>query len=111
MTDRAYSMTTYEIYVVAPKDPAFDWHAGKGGGLEDLHLNVRVARGLQAMLAMVRAIDEGRLEGRQLDWGAWIGPIDPTRLDDVMNSFGWPRTSEIDDLDPNRAYYLVAVET
>ncbi len=111
MTDRPNSMTTYEIYVATPKDPTFDWHAGKGGRLEDLLLSVHVASGLQAMLAVLRAIDEGRLVGRKLDWGAWIGPVDVGLLEELMAGFGLPRTPEVEGLDPSRTYYLVAVET
>ena len=110
MTDRPYSMTTYEVWVGTPKDPTFDWRA-EGVGLENLVLNVRLAWGLKAMLAAVRAIDGGRVPGRQVDWGAWIAPIKLARLDELLTEFGWPRPDELGRLDPAAAHYLVAVES
>jgi hypothetical protein len=111
LPERPYSMTTYEVWIAAPKGEAFDWTTGREGGLVDLVLAVKVADGLDAMLALMRAIEEKRLVGRQLDWGSWIAPVSLARLRDVMATFGWPFTPELESLDPGRAYFLVAVET
>lgn len=104
-------MTSYDGYVATPKDPNFDWRAGDGATLQDLELTVHAASGLEAMLALMRAIEDGRLEGRQLDWGAWIAPIEAGRLEVVMTDLGWPVTPDLDQLDASRSWYLVAVET
>jgi hypothetical protein len=106
--ERPYAATTYEVFLATPRSPRQDWHTAR---LEDLELGVRLAADLQHVLAVIRAIDSGRIPGRQVDWGAWLGPVGFHELRPLLHELGLELPPDADDLDPAAPHFLVAVET
>lgn len=111
MTQHPYAATTYEVFLATPRRPGFDWHTAGTGSLADLDLGLRLAYGLEPMLAVVRAIDSGRVPGRQVDWCAWLGPVSLVDAEALVRELGWAVPPELAGLDPDGSYVLVAVET
>lgn len=101
-------MTTYEVLVAVGRDPSFDWRAD---GLERMQLGPRVAAGLGDLLTLVRAIESGRLAGRQVGWGGWVAPVGAGRLTDVLVELGWPAPDGLDDAWRARPCFLVGIES
>lgn len=111
MTDHPYAATRYEVFLATPRVPGFDWHTAGDGALAGLDLGLRLAFGLEPMLAVVRAIEEGRIPGRKVDWGAWLGPVSLADAGALVAELGWEVPADLRDLDPDASYLLVAVET
>ena len=102
-------------YVGDIDDPDFSWEAppdatsprlprriaprDRWAHFEALHVGVSWVR---------RMIEEGRYEGRQLDWGAWGLKMNGHELQAILTH---PEDAElVSDLDPTKAYVLVVAE-
>jgi hypothetical protein len=105
--ERPYAATTYEVFLATPRRSGIDWHTAE---LADLDLGVRLAADLEHVLAVIRAIDAGRMQGRQLDWGAWLGPVAAQDVRGLLHDLGMPLPPDV-HLDEQAHYLVVAVET
>ena len=105
MTAHPFGATRYEVFVTRLTRPDLDWHAL---ALTDLERWTPLAQGLEPMLVVVGAIDSGRLPGRQVDWGAWLGPVSRADIEALCAEEEWPVP---DGLDGDGPYVLVAMET
>lgn len=128
-------MTYYDAYIGKLEDPSFSWGGDgvegspprrispffpptPGGGMMD-----------SAFWRVIRWIDDGRLEGKQVDWGAWVAKATKEDLERFIDSLyahhEWyssgspmPHLLEsfkeleafVENLEPGKDYALVASE-
>jgi len=105
VTQRPYGATRYELFLARPRQARLDWHALE---LTDLELGEPFAQGLEPMLAVVGAIDAGRLPGRHAGWGAWLGPVEAAEVVALCEEEEWELPP---GLEADGSYVLVAMET
>jgi hypothetical protein len=110
MGEHPYAASTYEVFLARPREEGFDWHAAGVGALGELDLRVKLAADLDHVIRVVRAIDEGRMEGKQLDWGAWVGPVEVSGIRPLLHELGLQLPPDVEDLGTG-TWYVVAVET
>lgn len=111
MTDHPYAATRYEVFLATPKAPGYDWRTVGATALSDLDLHLQVASGLEAMLAVVRAIESGSRQGRKVDWGAWVGPVTYDEIEPLARDLGWDLPAGLAGLDRDATYLVAAIET
>jgi hypothetical protein len=107
---RPYAATTYEVLLAMPKAPGYDWRTVGTTALSDLDLRLRLASGLEPMLAVVRAIESGSRPGRKVDWGAWVGPVAYDEIGALLQELGGELPAGT-VLDPDATYLVAAIET
>jgi hypothetical protein len=111
MTEHPYAASSYEVFLAKPRTEGFDWHTAGVGALRDLDLRVRLAADLNHVIAVIRAIDAGRMQGRQVDWGAWLGPVAVDEIRPLLHDLGLQLPPDVEDLGTAPTWYVVAVET
>lgn len=127
-------MTDYVVCVGEVIDESLSWKELGDHWQRNVRRIRRVSSGMDNMLAIIRMIDEGKLEGRQVDWGAWVAdvskeqlvrmyphrkpPIDPALYrrylpgksdDEIIDHMNFDPARWIKEL-PDKQYVLVAIE-
>ena len=107
-------MTTYFSYVGAIDDPGFFWDdpnaQPKVGILPRRLVPAKKWDSLSvSIFYVIRLIEEGRHEGKQLDWGAWGLKMTGRELTEFLHH-DETHAAAIAALDPDRCYVLVAAE-
>ena len=99
------------MLLATPRAPGYDWRTAGASALSDLDLHLQVASGLEAVLAVVRAIEGGSRPGRKVDWGAWLGPVAYDEIEPLARDLGWDLPAGLAGLDPDATYLVAAIET
>jgi hypothetical protein len=105
-------MTSYFSYVGDIDDPEFHWDnpedAPQGGNLPRRILPQDVWDGGLGVdvFWMMKAIKEGRYEGKQLDWGAWGLKLTGSQIRALLKN----EPEVLSALDEDKIYVLVAAE-
>ncbi len=100
--------STFELFLARPRSAGFN---GGHVQLVDLDLRVRLAQGLDQMVALVRRLEDGSAPGRKTEWGAWLGPFDVHDIRPLLHELGLQLPPDVEHLDEGTPYLLVAVET
>jgi hypothetical protein len=127
-------MTDYNVYVGEVIDESLSWKELGDSWERNVRRIKYVDGGMESMLSIIDMIDDGTLEGRQVDWGAWVAnvskeqllrmypprepPIDPAVYrpflkgksdDEIIDHMNFDPARWIAEL-PDKQYVLVAIE-
>ena len=127
-------MTDYNVYVGEVIDESLSWKELGDRWEQNVREIGNVESGMEALLSVIRLIKDGKLEGRQVDWGAWVAdvskgqlvkmypprepPIDPSVYrpfmkgksdEEIIDQMNFDPARWIAEL-PDKRYVLVAIE-
>src|SRR5512143_2676588 len=102
-------MEELSVDLAAARDAAFDWQA-EHAAARDLQSLVRLATGMNAVIAVYRAIDEGVFPGRKLSWPTTIACTTKAQARRFMQKSGWIVTPEFEALPEDEPYYFVVTD-
>ena len=122
-------MTYRDVYVGDLDDPDFHWDGGNWSGNEPKALSPffppTYGHGEDPFFAVIHRIADGRYEGKQVDWGAWVAKMKKQQIKDFLREF-YMRDSDdslphlraqlqevlrcVESLDQERIYGLTASE-
>ena len=73
-------MTDYRVYVGEVIDENLSWKELDESWQQNVRKIRDVGSGMEIMMSVMDLIDDGHLEGRQVDWGAWIADVSKEQL-------------------------------
>jgi hypothetical protein len=97
------------VDLASARNAAFDWHADHATARE-LQSHMRLATGMNAVIAVYRAIDEGVLPGRKLSWPTTIACATKEQARRFMQKQSWPVTPEFEALPGDEPYYFLVTD-
>jgi hypothetical protein len=97
------------VDLATARDPAFDWQADHATA-RDLRSHMRLATGMNAVIAVYRAIDEGVLPGCKLSWPTTIACATKEQARRFMQKNKWTVAPEFEALPEDEPYYLVVTD-
>ncbi|MEX2461302.1 MAG: hypothetical protein WD469_08410 [Paenibacillaceae bacterium] len=109
-------MSFLDVYIGELDDSNFDYDDGDWNGNCPARKSDFFPRGREIFRLMINKIETGELEGKRVDWGAWIARMLPYEMLTFVSEF-YKDTTEaqniirfIRQLEPNKRYALVASE-
>jgi hypothetical protein len=109
-------MSYIDVYIGDLNDLNFDFDNGDWDGNCPTRKSDFFPRGREVFRLLVNKIESGELEGKKVDWGAWVARMLPSEILIFMNEF-YKDTTEAQNiiefiklLDPNKRCALVASE-
>ena len=81
-------MTFYGVHVCRSKGTGFSYEALAEDWGRHLELLFSISNGLESLMELIRAIDDGAAPGKQLDWGAWVSPVRKSDLEQIAEAQG-----------------------
>lgn len=102
-------MEELSVDIASASDAAFDWQA-EFAAVRDLQRHIRVATGMEAVIAVYHAIEQGVFPGRKLNWPTTIACVTKAQARRFMQQNDWPLTPGFDALPEDEPYYLVVTD-
>ena len=128
-------MTFYDVIVCRATDPSFSFETAGEGWERQTETLVKLASG--SLLGFPSAIGEGKIRGKQLDWGAWIVPMTKAEIvesfdvtsprgmdpavyrpflrgqsdEEIRHTMGWDLPQQFAKLRDDEQYYVIAFES
>ena len=117
-------MTFHDVFIGSLEDPDFHWDGGDWNGNIPSMLTPRFPSSWWDFLEVLRRIEEGVYEGKQVDWGAWVAKVDKQQITEFLDErlaasaihTGMTQSMQdvrtpIEGLESDKLYALVACET
>lgn len=102
-------MEQLTVDLASARDAAFDWQA-EDAVARELQPHMRLATGMNAVIAVYRAIDEGVFPGHKLSWPTTIACATKAQARRFMEKSGWTVTPDFEALPEDEPYYFLVTD-